>query len=40
MILAMELPISSYLIFQIVLTLAVSGILLWQAIKALNEVKR
>lgn len=35
----MELPISTDLILQIVFTLLVSGIFLWQAFKAFNEVK-
>ncbi|WP_255353284.1 MULTISPECIES: hypothetical protein [Planktothricoides] len=34
-----EIPILSSLIFQVSFTLVLSGLLLWQAFQALNEVK-
>ena len=34
-----EIPILNSLIFQISFTVIVSGLFLWQAFKALNEVK-
>jgi hypothetical protein len=34
-----EIPVLNSLIFQISFTLVASGLFLWQAFKALNEVK-
>lgn len=34
-----EIPVLNSLIFQIPFTVVVSGLFLWQAFKALNEVK-